>query len=299
MSAPLRCSLSWRNSVTSVTDMQWLLQSRRRSAPTPNQTTHPSTSLSTVTAFDVNQAIPQRPGSHTVRRLRAEPPPPGVQRLRRTEDPCPNKPWFAVTATRGPLHLVPGGAAPELPYALAHLGDGLRRDRLAEAGEAAGGVDRDPAAQGGGAVTEQLLRLALAAQADVLVPVELQGRREVVDLGQADVLGADAGLGVGCRGDGGAEADGGRLGAPAAWTRRESVEKFGISITVLGNVGVTVDTASMVTSGVAPPAWRRANSMLESTSAAPPSEVAQISSRRSGSATMGDARTSSTVTSFR
>src|ERR1700722_16003434 len=36
----------------------------------------------------------------------------------------------------------------------------------------------------------------------------------------------------------------------------ESVEKFGISITVLGKVGVTVETASMVTSGSAPPAWR-------------------------------------------
>ena len=36
----------------------------------------------------------------------------------------------------------------------------------------------------------------------------------------------------------------------------ESVEKFGISMTVLGNVGVTVETASMVTrlgaAGVAP-----------------------------------------------
>ena len=77
------------------------------------------------------------------------------------------------------------------------------------------------------------------------------------------------------------------------------MEKFGISMTVLGNAGVTVDTASMVTSGGRPPPWRRANSMLESTSAAPPSEVAQISSSRSGSATIGDASTSSTLTSLR
>ena len=70
-------------------------------------------------------------------------------------------------------------------------------------------------------------------------------------------------------------------------------------MTVLGNVGVTVDTASMVTNGDAPPAWRRANSMLDRTSAAPPSDVAQISNSRSGSATMGDPRTSSTVTSLR
>jgi hypothetical protein len=33
----------------------------------------------------------------------------------------------------------------------------------------------------------------------------------------------------------------------------ESVAKFGISITVLGNDGVTVDTASMVTRGAEPP----------------------------------------------
>ena len=70
-------------------------------------------------------------------------------------------------------------------------------------------------------------------------------------------------------------------------------------MTVLGKVGVTVETASIVTSGSAPPAWRRAKSMEVSTRAAPPSEVAQISSRRSGSATMGEASTSSTVTSLR
>ena len=90
-----------------------------------------------------------------------------------------------------------------------------------------------------------------------------------------------------------------RPSASALAATAESVEKLGISITVLGNEGVTVETALMVTSGAAPPAWRRAKSMEVSTSAAPPSEVAQISSRRSGSATMGEARTSSTVTSPR
>src|SRR6516165_3721075 len=86
------------------------------------------------------------------------------------------------------------------------------------------------------------------------------------------------------------------LGATAA---AESVAKFGISITVFGKVGVTVDTASIVTSGAAPPTWRRAKSTLDSTTAAPPSDVAQISSRRRGSATIGDDNTSSTVTSLR
>ena len=74
--------------------------------------------------------------------------------------------------------------------------------------------------------------------------------------------------------------------------------KPGMSSTVWGKVGVTVDTASMVTR-LSAAAWRRANSMLASTRAAPPSEVAQISSRRRGSATIGEASTSSTVTALR
>src|SRR5579863_7386313 len=78
----------------------------------------------------------------------------------------------------------------------------------------------------------------------------------------------------------------------------ESVAKLGISITVWGKRGVTVDTAGIVTAGEPPP-WRRAKSMLDNTIAAPPSEVAQISMRRRGSATIGDARTSSAVTSLR
>ncbi len=48
---------------------------------------------------------------------------------------------------------------------------------------------------------------------------------------------------------------------------------------VWGKRGVTVDTASMVTRS-SEPVWRRANSMLVRMRAAPPSEVAQISSRR-------------------
>ena len=59
------------------------------------------------------------------------------------------------------------------------------------------GVDRDPAADRRRAAAQQLLGLTLGAQAEVLVPVEFQRGRQVVDLGQADVLGADAGLGVG------------------------------------------------------------------------------------------------------
>ena len=79
--------------------------------------------------------------------------------------------------------------------------------------------------------------------------------------------------------------------APAA----ESVAKFGISITVFGYLGVTVETDAITTGRVV---CLRANSSLASTSAAPPSEVAQISSRRRGSETTGDSRTSSTLKIF-
>ncbi len=66
---------------------------------------------------------------------------------------------------------------------------------------------------------------------------------------------------------------------------------------MLGYVGVTVDTAATVSGSVTP--RRSASSRLMRITAAPPSEVAQISSRRSGSATIGEASTSSTVTSLR
>ena len=67
-------------------------------------------------------------------------------------------------------------------------------------------------------------------------------------------------------------------------------------MTVLGNRGVTVETPAMVTGF---DVCRRAKAMLVTTSAAPPSLVAQISSSRSGSATTGEASTSSSVTSLR
>ncbi|CAM5577850.1 hypothetical protein SMICM304S_11747 [Streptomyces microflavus] len=71
----------------------------------------------------------------------------------------------------------------------------------------------------------------------------------------------------------------------------------GRSRTVLGNVGVTVETARIRTGSATP--RRRAKSMPHSTSAAAPSEVAQMSSSRSGSATTADAATSSAVTGVR
>ena len=70
---------------------------------------------------------------------------------------------------------------------------------------------------------------------------------------------------------------------------------FGISMIVLGYTGVTVDTAEIFTG---PVVCFRAKSMLERTSAAAPSLVAQMSSKCSGSATTAEPRTSSTLTSF-
>ena len=49
----------------------------------------------------------------------------------------------------------------------------------------------------GRAAAQQLLGLALGAQAEVLVPVEFQRGGQVVHLGQAQVFGSDTGLGVG------------------------------------------------------------------------------------------------------
>src|SRR5262249_57461217 len=109
--------------------------------------------------------------------------------------------------------VVPGGPAPR-PFALAAgalpahwpggleaLGDRLGRHRLAEAGEAAARVHGDAAAERRRAVADQLLGIPRLAQADVLVPVELERRGEVVDLRQVEVLGTQTGLLVGAARD--------------------------------------------------------------------------------------------------
>ena len=68
-------------------------------------------------------------------------------------------------------------------------------------------------------------------------------------------------------------------------------------MTVLGNFGVTVDTALTFTGSLMP--FLRAYSRLVNTTAAPPSDVVQILSSRSGSLTIALARISSSVTSLR
>src|SRR5205085_12108441 len=89
----------------------------------------------------------------------------------------------------------------------------------------------------------------------------------------------------------------GKVGSGGPTAAAEWVAQLGIWITVFGKRGVTVETAA--TRAGEPSPRRSAKSMLASTTAAPPSDVAQISRRRRGSATMGEASTSSSVTSLR
>src|SRR5437879_11803948 len=90
----------------------------------------------------------------------------------------------------GALDLTAVRLAPQLPGELADLGDGLGRDGLTEAGQPAAGVDGYAAAQGGVPVVEEPLRFARLAQPAVLVPVELEGGRQVVPLGAVELGGA-------------------------------------------------------------------------------------------------------------
>src|SRR4051812_9823648 len=70
------------------------------------------------------------------------------------------------------LHRAATRLASELPRELDHLGDRLRGDRLAEAGQPAARVDGDAAADRRRARPQEVLRLALLAEPDSLVPVE-------------------------------------------------------------------------------------------------------------------------------
>src|SRR5579871_5820887 len=72
------------------------------------------------------------------------------------------------------LDLATGGLASQLPRQLAHLGDGLGGNGFAEAREATRRVDRDAPTDRRVTVVDEPLGLALLAQADVLVPVELE-----------------------------------------------------------------------------------------------------------------------------
>ena len=87
-----------------------------------------------------------------------------------------------------------------------------------------------------------------------------------------------------------------RSGSPP--TVAASVERLGMSMTVLGNVGVTVEIALIRTGSVEAVLLRRTR-CSRAPPRPPPSEVAQMSSRCSGSATTALASTSSALTSLR
>ena len=82
----------------------------------------------------------------------------------------------------------------QLPRDLADLRDRLCRHGFSEACEPARRIDWDAPAERRVAVADQPLGLAFLAKADVLVPVQLQGGREVVHLGEVEVFGSETGL---------------------------------------------------------------------------------------------------------
>src|SRR5688572_23502002 len=93
------------------------------------------------------------------------------------------QPLVGSDADLGVLDLSAGRLTTQLPGELADLGERLCRHRLTEAGQAPARVDRDATADGRVARAQQLLGLAPLAEPDVLDPVELERRGEVVDLG--------------------------------------------------------------------------------------------------------------------
>ena len=97
----------------------------------------------------------------------------------------------------GVLHLATFGLASQLPGELAGLSNRLGGHGFAEAGQAARRIDRQSSAQRGGALPDHALGLARLAEAQVLVPVELQSGGQVIHLGDVDIFGAEAGLLVG------------------------------------------------------------------------------------------------------
>src|SRR3954463_11036531 len=110
-----------------------------------------------------------------------------LQERRRTawRGPCPSlgddhgrtvteQPLVGGDADGRALDLAGTRLATELQRELDHLGDRLGGDRLPEAGQPAARVDRDAAPNGRRAGPQQVLRLALLAQPDALVPVELE-----------------------------------------------------------------------------------------------------------------------------
>ena len=95
------------------------------------------------------------------------------------------------------LDLPVAGLPAQLPGELTNLCQGLSRDSFAETGQTPGDVNRNPAAQRRVAAPQPGRRLSPGDELQVLDPVEFKRRGQVVDLRQADVLGAYASFLVG------------------------------------------------------------------------------------------------------
>ena len=107
------------------------------------------------------------------------------------------QPLICRDARFGAIDLAVTGLAAELPGQLADLRDRLRRDGLAETTEPAARVDGNASSKGRVAVAEHLLGLAGFAETDILVPIEFEGRRQIVDLGKVEILRTHTGFLVG------------------------------------------------------------------------------------------------------
>ena len=87
----------------------------------------------------------------------------------------------------GAFHLATFRLAAQLPDELADLCNRLGRNGFAEARQAAAWVHRDASTQCGVAIVEQALRFTRLAQPDVLVPVELERRGQIVHLRETHI----------------------------------------------------------------------------------------------------------------
>ena len=203
-----------------------------------------------------------------------------------TDEPWPNRPWLAVTPTVAPSTWRPVAwplscQVSSQTWAMAWAG--MASPKQASPPDGLTGI-RPPMRRR--AAAQQLLGLTLRAQPEVLVPVEFQRGGQVVDLGQAQVLGPDAGLGVGGVEDlvlehpirrrhhcGGIRCDIRQFGQMLRVARRHRGHR--------AHRRHALERAEMLLGE---------RGLLATINAAAPSDVAQMSSSRSGSATTGLAK---------
>src|SRR6266851_9634047 len=94
----------------------------------------------------------------------------------------------------GPRDLTAPAAAAQLVGQFDELGAAGGAERMAPGQQAAADVDRDTSAELGGAAADELRGIAGLGEAHFLVEPEFRGRAGVVDFGDVDVVGFQAGL---------------------------------------------------------------------------------------------------------